>query len=184
MKLNQFGRLTMPLSAQITELKRIHLLDADFESQNVQALATTIFSRFFPEAHSQTSQTEALSRLQATAKLNLAEYLTTISTTFDQRTFYNIALQLLGFEVGQDFQLNHPRKTMAAIKIPYLDQPTFNRDQFLEAIYLLLTTRSQNGLLMLDQLANRGFLMIGNLLINLAFSFLMVKHNRFLIPSA
>ena len=157
MKLNQFGRLTMPIPAQITELKRIQLLPADFADDSLSALATTIFSRFFPEAHSKTSQHEALGQIQATAKLDLAAYLSSITTTIDQRTFYNVALQLLGFEVEQDFKLNHPRRFMASVKIPYIDQPTFNRDQFLEAIYLLLNTRSQTGLLLIDQLANRGF---------------------------
>ncbi len=157
MKLNQFARLTTTYSEQIKALQRIKLLDEGYEALSVQALAQQIFARFFPEAHSKTAQNEQMQKIQATASLNLADYLADISTSFDQRTFYNIALQLLGFKVTTDFQFNHPRRFMAKVGIPYVDQPVLTQELFLEAVYLLLTTRSQNGLLYLDCLANRGF---------------------------
>ncbi len=157
MQLNQFSRLTKSQSEQITELQRIHLLPKDFTQLPFQVLAQDIFQRLFPEAHSQSTQSGQLSLLQATTELNLTAYLETIDTSFDQVVFYNVALQLLGFEMTTDFELDQPTAFMAATKLPFIDQAAFDQTAFIEALYLLLTTRSQTGLLYLDQLANRGF---------------------------
>lgn len=157
MQLNQFARLTKSQSEQITELQRIHLLPKDFAQLSFQKLAQTIFQRLFPEARSQSTRIRQLSLLQATAELNLAAYLETINTSFDQVVFYNVALQLLGFEVTTDFALDQPIAFMTATKLPFINQVAFDQPTFIQALYLLLTTRSQNGLLYLDQLANRGF---------------------------
>ncbi len=157
MQLNQFSHLTKSQSEQITELQRIHLLPKDFTQLPFQVLAQDIFQRLFPEAHSQSTQSGQLSLLQATTELNLTAYLETIDTSFDQVVFYNVALQLLGFEMTTDFELDQPTAFMTATKLPFIDQAAFDQTTFIEALYLLLTTRSQTGLLYLDQLANRGF---------------------------
>lgn len=152
MKYNQFAQNQTDPATSLIELRKLGLYPDKLNQASLTALAGYIYQQFNPE-----KKADFLSRLMVNPEQNLADYLAQIETTFSQQAFYNVALQLLGFFTPQDFNLQAPLVAMTSMNLPYLKQTQFNRHDFLQAIYLLLNTRSQNGALFLDNLASRGY---------------------------
>lgn len=96
--------------------------------------------------------------------------------------FYNVALQLLGFEAFSDFDLSDPISFMTATKLPSVAHDLLHTADLLQASYLLLTTRTKHLVSFLDDLANRGFLRIFRLKVrNRLICSLMARCNRCLM---
>lgn len=152
MKYNQFAKKQTNSVVLLNELRQLDLYPDELNQASLRELAYYIYQQFNPE-----HQADFLSRLLVNPEQNLADYLDQVKTTFSQQAFYNVALQLLGFFTPQDFNLQAPLVAMTSMRLPYLPQSQFKRDDFLQAIYLLLNTRSQNGALFLDNLASRGY---------------------------
>ncbi len=95
--------------------------------------------------------------LMATPTLNAYDY-TIQKSAVTKTAFYNVALQLLGFQVGLDFELDHPFEKMAELKLPVIesDDP-LTRDQLVTAWYRLLNTRTKFGQTLIDYLAGQGY---------------------------
>ena len=155
MKLNQFARLTPDFKVQVAELKQIGL-QADPDDTFSQS-ATDLFNAFFPEAYTLAAKKDKLAQVAVNMDQTLAAWLAKKPSKMTRRDFYNVALQLLGFEAFTDFDLNDPFKMMTATKLPSLDHDLTSTADLLKAVYLLLNTRTKHLVSYLDDLANRGF---------------------------
>lgn len=156
MKLNQFARLTPDFKVQVAEFKQIGL-QADPDDTFSQS-ATDLFNAFFPEAYTLAAKKDKLAQVAVNMDQTLAAWLAKKPSKMTRRDFYNVALQLLGFEAFTDFDLNDPFKMMTATKLPSLDHDLTSTADLLKAVYLLLNTRTKHLVSYLDDLANRGFL--------------------------
>lgn len=155
MKLNQYARLTPEWATQAKELTAIGL-DATLDRPFVTVVATT-YAKLLPTADTPEAVVDQAAQLAATPELTLADLIATEPTRLSRQTFYNVALQLLGFEATQDFALTDPLTFMAQTQLPTVAQDLTTPQAFLQAIYLLLTTRTKHLVTLLDDLANRGF---------------------------
>ncbi|ARY91693.1 MULTISPECIES: Xaa-Pro dipeptidyl-peptidase [Lacticaseibacillus] len=155
MKLNQFARLTPEFSQQLTELARIGL-PADPKGDFADT-AAAMYAAFFPEAYQPAAKQDKFAQIAVDSRQNLTEWLASGPTQMTRQNFYNVALQLLGFEAFTDFDLADPLTFMAATKLPSIDHDLLDTEDFLKASYLLLMTRTKHLVNFLDDLANRGF---------------------------
>ncbi|KRM72831.1 Xaa-Pro dipeptidyl-peptidase [Lacticaseibacillus brantae] len=155
MKLNQFARLDPDLATKRQELAKIGLLNSTIQELN--RCIQIVYPKLFPEAYSKTAKHEAMAAIAVTADQDLASWLATNPTHISRSAFYTAALQLLGFEAGTDFDLDAPQKFMDETKLPYVAADIQTTEDFVNAIYLLLTTRTPHLVNYLDDLANRGF---------------------------
>ncbi|MFD1393629.1 Xaa-Pro dipeptidyl-peptidase [Lacticaseibacillus jixianensis] len=155
MKLNQFGRLTVDQATQLKELTAIGF--APDLTQPLAAAAAAAYPLLFPESHSETAKQQALAALAVTADQDLAQFLAAQPTQISRPAFYAVALQLLGFEAGTDYQLNDSLAFMAKTGLPTVDGDLATTADFWAALYLLLTTRTKHLVTLIDDLAVRGF---------------------------
>ncbi|MHA3066336.1 Xaa-Pro dipeptidyl-peptidase [Lacticaseibacillus saniviri] len=155
MKLNQFARLTPDLETQRQELAAIGLLG---QSKNdFTRCLQIVYPKLFPEAYSPAAQQQALATVAVNEEQDLKQWLQTNPTRMTQVEFYTVALQLLGFEADTTVDLAEPIAFMEQVKLPHLDRDIETTNDFVEAIYLLLNTRTPKLVNYLDDLANRGF---------------------------
>ena len=95
MKLNQFARLTPDIDQQLKE-------PADPQAPFADT-AAAMYAAFFPEAYQPAAQQDKFAQVAVNSHQNLAEWLATKPTHMKRADFYNVALQLLGFEAFSDF---------------------------------------------------------------------------------
>lgn len=157
MKYHQFAKTLPTLDQQILELQEIDLYPVDLAQYSFGQVAQHVYRHFLPDFRSQVTLETQLHNLLVDENQDLFSYLARINETFNSKAFYNVALQLLGFFSPQDFSLADPLFAMTKFDLPYLDETNFDFNTFTTAIYQLLNTRCQNGLLFLDNLANRGY---------------------------
>ena len=155
MKINQFSRVDESTSQQIEELTRIGFLkNNEAKVLNVNDLWCTFLRRSFPLAKSETTKNYRVGLLLASPTQNVWEYLE--NHTVDAKSFYNVALQLLGFTCGDDFDVAQPLKAMTDLNLHYRETIT-NTEELINAWYDLLNTRGAYGQVLLDHLAGQGF---------------------------
>ncbi|HIY58463.1 MAG TPA: Xaa-Pro dipeptidyl-peptidase [Candidatus Tetragenococcus pullicola] len=155
MKINQFSRVDESTSQQIEELTRIGFLkNNEAKVLNVNDLWCTFLRRSFPLAKSETTKNYRVGLLLASPTQNVWEYLE--NHTVDAKSFYNVALQLLGFTCGDDFDVAQPLKAMTDLNLHYKETIT-NTEELINAWYDLLNTRGAYGQVLLDHLAGQGF---------------------------
>lgn len=157
MKLNQFARLQPDFKTQIKELFDIGFLPTDYQHIAPKMLHAILFGNLFPDCLTLHTKKEAFQNFMISSEMTLDQYLATQPTLINTKYFYNFALQKLGFEVDQDFNLSTPKTFMTTAKLPFVEFDTLDQSQLISAFYLLLNTRGKNGLLLIDQLANEGF---------------------------
>ncbi|KRM99552.1 Xaa-Pro dipeptidyl-peptidase [Loigolactobacillus rennini] len=156
MKINQFAQIKVTPKQRDAELQRIGLFSPTAKQQTVSANFAHFLRQCFPEAHTTTTKQEAIANLMLTTDQSVPAYLAEPSPlTLTQ--FYNVGLQLLGYEVGSDFSLAEPLSFIRQNQLAFSDTPLTNNDALFTAIYLLLTTHTKMGVTYLDDLANRGF---------------------------
>ena len=158
MKINQFAYVPTNHDQIVKELADIQFLTAQTKKMaDPVMLYRQFLLKFFIEKQSLATRTQKVFNLMATPELNAYEY-TTTQDTVSKLAFYNVGLQLLGFEVGLDFDLHDPFKSMTEWKLPVADVPdTLNRDQLIDAWYKLLNTRTKFGQTLIDYLAGQGY---------------------------
>ena len=156
MKFNQFAFHTPDLATQISELKQLRFLPADFTVTATNP--TTLWLRLL-----QQTQVQALTPAGKNAAV--AEYLATPTTSVpefvnrhavDATAFYTVALQLLGFEHGEDFTIGDPFPAMNRFHLPY-HSPLTTTSDVVTAWYNLLNTFTKGGYVYLDHLAAAGY---------------------------
>lgn len=156
MKVNQFAQFKVTPEQRMVELQRIGLFSPAAKQQAMSANFAHFLRQCFPEAHSTTAKQEAIANLMLTTDQSVAAYLAAPSPLTPAQ-FYNVGLQLLGYEAGSDFSLTDPLAFMRQSQLAFTTTPLSDNDALFAAIYLLLTTHTKLGLTYLDDLANRGF---------------------------
>ncbi|WP_235807167.1 Xaa-Pro dipeptidyl-peptidase [Lentilactobacillus farraginis] len=159
MKINQFAYVPTSHEQIIKELA-----DSRFLSARTQKMADPVMLyrglllKFFLEKkQSRAVRIQKVADLMATTNLNAYEYTTTQSSV-SRVAFYNVALQLLGFQVGLDFELDDPFTALKKFKLPVIDSDDpLTRDQLIDAWYRLLNTRTKFGQTLIDDLAGKGY---------------------------
>lgn len=158
MKNNQFARLSVDHQTVLNELQRIHFLD-----DRVGRAATPtdtyrlLLQKAFLKARSDNELNSKLKNYLATPDTDLKDYLDN-DRPITPNVFYLIALQLFDFLVDVDYEINDPLTAMGKMQLPVIEASSvWNKDQLLDAWYLLLTTHTKDGQTFLDQLTNQGY---------------------------
>ncbi|MHC9532100.1 Xaa-Pro dipeptidyl-peptidase [Dellaglioa sp. L3N] len=153
MKNNQFANYMPTFETQIKELKAMKFYIAS--ETNPTHLFEQLLSTVFPEYKTVSAQQQKYKMLLATEKISVYDFFIT-KKELTPVIFYNIVLQLLGFEVAIDFKIDDPFTAMTKIQLPAMKVIT-SVDDFWSAWYLLLTTHTKNGQVFTDLLANKGY---------------------------
>lgn len=157
MKYNQYGYIKTSFNDQIKELQAINFLPEDWELTSVGDLFASLVENAIAEAKTYGAKKAKLAEFAADSTTNLADFLAQDPTKIPSRTFYNVALQLLGYHVGYDYSLDDPFERMRKNALPYNDQEDFDRDQVVSQFYRLLNTRTKNGQTLIDVMAGKGY---------------------------
>ena len=157
MKYNQFGYVETPFKEQIKELESINFLPSDWQDQTTADLFVLFVGNILAEAKTYEAKQVKLAEFAATDQEDLPTYLKANPQTISQKVFYNVALQLLGYHVGYDYDLNNPTNLMQKNSLPFFKDAEFNKDTLIQATYRLLNTRSKNGQTLIDVMAGKGY---------------------------
>ncbi|KRM88270.1 Xaa-Pro dipeptidyl-peptidase [Lacticaseibacillus thailandensis] len=155
MHLYQFGRIATDLATQKQELQTIGF---PIRARNLSKLARMTFALLEPQAHGDVATHEAWANRAVGPETDLNTWLATNRDVIKRDDFYNVALQYLGFQPRVDFDTAHPRTFMRETGLPYQDADINNQDKFVQAIYLLLNTRTANVVTLINALAAKGLL--------------------------
>lgn len=158
MKINQFAYVPTDHHTIVKELADVHFLTAQTKKMaDPVMLYLQFLLKFFIEKQSLATRIQKVANLMATPTLNAYEF-TTTQAAVSKLAFYNVALQLLGFEVGLDFELNDPFSAMKKYRLPMaVVDDTLDRNQVIDAWYKLLNTRTKFGQTLIDYLAGQGY---------------------------
>lgn len=158
MKINQFAYVPTDHHTIVKELADVHFLTAQTKKMaDPVMLYRQFLLKFFIEKQSLATRIQKVANLMATPTLNAYEF-TTTQAAVSRLAFYNVGLQLLGFEVGLDFELNDPFSAMKKYRLPMaVVDDTLDRNQVIDAWYKLLNTRTKFGQTLIDYLAGQGY---------------------------
>ncbi|KRM95518.1 x-prolyl-dipeptidyl aminopeptidase [Liquorilactobacillus aquaticus DSM 21051] len=155
MRYNQFAHIKTSLKDKLTELERIHYIDPIlFETETPAELWLRLVEKAFPQARSAAVRKQKAEGLLADETHSLPVYVEKASVTV--QSFYNVGLQLLGFEPEKDFSLSNPLAAMKKINLPYQEQLS-SKEEVLSAWYDLLCSYTTSGQTLLDKLASLGY---------------------------
>lgn len=152
MKINQFAQLHPNLSTMKTELQRIGF---NLESKNVKQLFHSFLVQIQPNKSSSANLRIKLNQFLATADTRLGDFFNS-KTPLSAEIFYLIALQLLGFQAGVDYNLNQPLQSVKKLNL-FHHHIVNTTDELIKAWYDLLNTHGKNDLTLLDNLAAEGY---------------------------
>ncbi len=154
MKINQFAHLKVDHQQKISELQKINFLNADACALPLNDLYLHFLRCALIEAQSSSAFDQKLHALLATPDQDLKDYLDHHQLTLE--VFYTVAMQLLGFEVDDDFEIDHLFEKMDDLHLFHHDQLT-NAADLIDAWYDLLCTHGKGGRTYLDLLAAKGY---------------------------
>lgn len=157
MKINQFSIITVSPAQQRAELKMLHVLKDGEAALNPAKLWETMLVRTHTGIDSSIPSQEWLHDLLATPQMAIDDWLTT-GQPLTSDVFYLVALQLLEFEPGVDFQLDQAVAAWQKFNLPIHQTAEWTSADVIAAFYLLLNTRGKNGQNWLDALTSRSFL--------------------------
>ncbi|WP_268912527.1 Xaa-Pro dipeptidyl-peptidase [Lentilactobacillus sp. SPB1-3] len=158
MKINQFAYVPTSHEQILKELADIRFITPKTKKVSDPVMLYRQFlMKFLLEKQGHATRERILSTIMASPDQSVDEY-TKTSATVSKQAFYNVALQLLQFEVGLDYDLSDPIKTMHDLGLPVADvEDPLNRDTLIDAWYLLLNTRTKYGQTLIDYLAGQGY---------------------------
>ncbi|MGF7437411.1 Xaa-Pro dipeptidyl-peptidase [Lentilactobacillus senioris] len=158
MKINQFAIIDTDHEQIIKELKTIRFLSPRaLKIADPVMLWRNFLLKFYIEHQGRATRIEKVKGLMATDTQDAYEY-TTKHRSVSKQAFYNVALQLLGFEVDEDFHLNAPIAAFNEMGLPVAQVgDELSADDLIDAWYLLLNTRTKNGQSLIDYLASQGY---------------------------
>lgn len=157
MKFNQFAHYQVDFTTQLNELKQIGFtclnekLDADLKD-----LWFALIEQCFCKIQDKLDCQVYLSNILATPQMDAWQFYQDPQTELTPQVFYNVALQLLGFEVQTHFSLKNPFNFMRKAQVFFHDEIN-STEKLINAWYHLLNTQTLNGQLWLDILAKEGF---------------------------
>ncbi|GHP14535.1 Xaa-Pro dipeptidyl-peptidase [Lentilactobacillus fungorum] len=158
MKINQFAYVPTNHQQIVKELADIRFLSSrTAKISDPVMLFRQFLLKFYLEKQGLSTRTQKVANLMATKDLNAYDYTATQSTV-TKVAFYNVGLQLLGFQVGLDFELDQPLAAITKYHLPKTDiDGTLDRDHLIDAWYRLLNTRTKYGQTLIDYLAGQGY---------------------------
>lgn len=156
MKLNQFAIAPTTLADEKKELQRIQFISPTDLQLTPHRFLRRLLQQSFPEVTSHEAADNKMANLLAADHLD-ALSLTQISDDIKPLHIDNLILQLLGFEVGRDFQISAPEKITARVNLPTFNHEALTNDDLIHAWYQLLITHTTTGQTFLDQLASNGY---------------------------
>ena len=158
MKYNQYAYVETDYKTEVKELLQIKFLPIDYEKRSFSNLlgelianAVAVISPCDESARKAKLAEFAVSDVQP-----LNAFLDTNPEEITSSQFYNVALQLLGYHVGYDYQLNDPLAFMEKQALPYIEKIN-DKKSLIQAFYRLLNTRAKNGQLLIDVMAGQGY---------------------------
>lgn len=157
MKFNQYAYVEIDPKKQIEELKNINFLPVNFEKYNFSDLLGTLFKNLLAEAKTPEAKTAKLSEFAINENETLTTFLAQNPQAITKNEFYNVALQLLGYHVIYDYDLNNPIDCLNKHALHYIDKKEFTLNELPEVFYRLLNTRSANGQILIDVMAAKGY---------------------------
>jgi len=157
MKINQFATVKNEFKTELRELINSHFVaNESVLEKSPMVVLKSLLQRCYPEMPSVNGADFKIDQLMATENLTATQLLKN-EHALTVTQFYNLALQLLKFEVGVDFNLSDPISALNEINLPQLTVADFTTQDLLHAWYLLLTTHTKNGQSFLDHLATKGY---------------------------
>lgn len=158
MKNNQFAQLSSDHETVIKELQQIHFIDDQVRSARTAADTYRLLLRkVFLKVRSESEFEIKLENYLATPEMDLRDYLVA-GQPITPKVFYLVALQLFNFLVDVDYEIDDPLAAMKRMQLPVTSGVgIWDKDQLLDAWYLLLTTHTKDGQTFFDQLTNQGY---------------------------
>lgn len=156
MKYNQYAFVDTDFTRQEKELIDINFLPQNWRDWSFNDLLAKLIKTIIVEAKTDEAKTAKLNEFAVSDKATLAQFLATKPEKIGTTQFYNIALQLLGYHVNYDYQLDNPTGFMQKQALPFL-QDISSIEKLVEVFYRLLNTRAKNGQLLVDVMAGKGY---------------------------
>lgn len=158
MKNHQYAIAKYNLKIAQKELRSIHFLDEKTDKiDNPSALLKHFLMTAFLDSQSIAIRGQKISQMMASFEEDALTYLDK-NAPLSKIAFYNIALQLLHFEVGEDFLIDNSITKMKTLNLPIAEvNDPMNLYDVTCAWYLLLNTRTKRGITLIDDLANKGY---------------------------
>lgn len=156
-KVNQFSLIQTDDATRRHELKALHLLMDGDENLSASQLLLALLLRTHLETTSDAGRAAWLKSLLATPTTNAYDWFKEDEQPTDA-VFYLLALQLLDFEVAVDFPLEYPLLGIKRSNLPHHYHEEWDQAAVIDSFYLLLLTRTKNGISLLDKLTSQGML--------------------------
>ncbi|WP_353485985.1 Xaa-Pro dipeptidyl-peptidase [Apilactobacillus xinyiensis] len=158
MKNNQFAIVSNNLKTKKLELAKLNFLDSDTEKIDKPCtLLKEFLLKAFLDTQSNAIKGQKISAILASEDEDALSYLDD-NEPLSKIAFYNIALQLLGFQVGLDFEIDDSISKMKEWNLPIdKSKDPMSTDEVISAWYLLLNTHNKYGQTYIDYLASTGY---------------------------
>jgi X-Pro dipeptidyl-peptidase len=155
MKYNQFAYQKTSQQQMLRELAAINFLPVNWQQLSLAQLLADFVGKVIVEAQTPAAKAAKLQELAVNDQQTLASWLQTDAQQLSQKEFANLALALLGYHVGYDFQLQEPLSYLKKHALPLF--AAANRQNLPQLFYRLLNTRSRNGQTLIDVMAGKGY---------------------------
>lgn len=158
MKYNQYAYVKTDFQTEVKELQQIKFLPADYEKLSFTDLLAELTANAVAvvDPNDASARKAKLAEFAVSETQTLKQFLDGNPVKISSQQFYNVALQLLGYHVGYDYQLANPLKFMKKQALPYIADINDKRS-LIRAFYRLLNTRAKNGQLLIDVMAGKGY---------------------------
>lgn len=156
MKYNQFAYQKTDFETQVAELQQIDFLPQNWQEQKLSELLAALTAQVIVEAKSSSSRQAKFAEIAVDSNMCLDHLIAADPHTVTPQQFNNLALALLDYHVGYDYDLSQPKKCLQAHALPFQTQQ-LNREGLVAAFYRLLNTRSKNGQTLTDVMAGKGY---------------------------
>lgn len=158
MKYNQYAYVETDYKTEVKELLQIKFLPIDYEKRSFSNLLGELIANAVAviSPRDESARKAKLAEFAVSEVQPLNAFLDTNPEEITSSQFYNVALQLLGYHVGYDYQLNDPLAFMEKQALPYIGKIN-DKKSLIQAFYRLLNTRAKNGQLLIDVMAGQGY---------------------------
>lgn len=158
MKYNQYAYVKTNYQTEVKELQQIKFLPTDYEKLSFADLLAELTANAVAvvDPNDASARKAKLAEFAVSETQTLKQFLDGNPEKISSQQFYNVALQLLGYHVGYDYQLTNPLKFMKKQALPYIADIN-DKQSLIRAFYRLLNTRAKNGQLLIDVMAGEGY---------------------------
>ncbi|MFT8469841.1 MAG: Xaa-Pro dipeptidyl-peptidase [Oenococcus sp.] len=140
------------------ELKKIHMIDDQFVKQSFSVNLKHFFDHLFPNCQSKQSLIEAQANILIVDTVPLDQLWQNTLTELPAEQFYAAICQILDFNAGLDFELTASRDFLTKSGQKILSDETVDTANLVQFMFNALNLRSANGLSLIDNLVNDGYL--------------------------